>query len=88
MSKTMEKNNKLDELTEALLKWAEEDGTNRSVMLIAGDEDSVRNVYQGSKRNLVESLTNAMLRDKELRSVCASAFFMYEKNRANDNDEE
>lgn len=82
------KNNKLDELTEALIKWAEEDEANRSVMLIVGDEINVRNVYQGSKRNLVESLTNALLKDKELRSVCASAFFMYEKNRAKYDDEE
>lgn len=84
----MMKNNKQDELSKALLKWAEEDEDNRSVMLIAGDEESVCNAYQGSKHNLVESLTNALLKDKELRSVCASAFFMYEKNRAKYDDEE
>ena len=72
------KNNKQDELAEALLKWAKEDADNRSVMLIVGDEGSVRKTYHGSRGNLVESLAEAMIADKELRSVCASALFKYE----------
>lgn len=82
----MTKNNKQDELAEALLKWAEEDEDNRSVMLIAGDEESVRNTYYGSRGNLIESLAEAMRTDKELRSLCANALFMYETNKANDYD--
>ena len=67
----MTKSNKQDELADALLKWADEDEENRSVMLIAGDEESVRKTYHGSRGNLVESLAEAMIADKELRSVCA-----------------
>lgn len=74
----MTKNNKQDKLAEALLKWAEEDEDNRSAILIAGDEESVRKTYYGSRGNLVESLAEAMIADKELRSVCASALFKYE----------
>lgn len=82
----MTKSNKQDELAEALLRWAEEDEDNRSVMLIAGDEESVRNTYYGSRGNLVESLAEAMRTDMELRSVCANALFMYEQNKAKYND--
>lgn len=84
----MTKNKKQDELAEALLRWAEEDEDNRSVMLIASDEESVRKTYYGSRGNLVESLAEAMRTDKELRGVCASALFMYEQNKASDNDKE
>lgn len=84
----MTKNNKQDELAEALLKWAKEDEAYRSVMLIAGDEDSVRNTYHGSIGNLVSSLAQAMRTDEELRVLCARALFVYEKNRAKYDDEE
>lgn len=84
----MTKSNKKDELSEALLRWTEEDEDNRSVMLIAGDKESVRKTYYGSGGNLVESLAEAMRGDKVLRRVCANALFMYENNKANDYDEE
>ena len=84
----MTKSNKQDELADALLKWADEDEENRSVMLIAGDEESVRKTYHGSRGNLVESLAEAMIADKELRSVCASALFKYEINKTNNYDKE
>lgn len=84
----MTKSNKQDELAEALLEWAEEDEDNRSVMLIAGDEESVRNAYRGSRHNLVVSLVNVLLKDKELRSMCARALVLYEKNKENDYDED
>lgn len=71
-------NNKQDEQAEALLRWAEEDLDNRSVIIIAGDEESVLKTYYGSGGNLVESLAEAMIADKELRSVCASALFKCE----------
>lgn len=84
----MTKNNKLEELAEALLEWAKEDEENRSVMLIAGDEKNVRNAYRGSRRNLIVSLANAMLKDKNLRSMCAEALSLCEKNKEPDYDEE
>ena len=84
----MTKSKKMKELSEALIEWVEEDGANRSVMLIAGDEKSVRNAYRGSRDNLVESLANAMLKDEELCSMCARALALCEKNKENDYDEE
>ena len=74
----MTKSDKQGELAEALLEWAKEDEENRSVLVLAGDEESVRKTYHGSRGNLVESLAEAMIADKELRSVCASALFKYE----------
>lgn len=82
----MTKSNKQDEWAEALLKWAEEDAENRSVMLISGDEESVRKTYHGSSDNLVLVLANAMLKDKKLRSMCARALALCERNKENDND--
>ena len=85
------KNNKMDELAEALLKWAKEDD-NRSVILIAGDGKDVTRVYHGRRGNLIESLTESVSRDKEMRSVCVGALFvrallMNKENEANDHDE-
>lgn len=82
----MTKNVDMEELSEALFRWNEEDKANRSVMLIAGDEKNVRNAYRGSRRNLIVSLANAMLKDKDLRSMCAEAYVMCLRNKANDND--
>lgn len=82
----MTKNNKRNELAEALLEWAKEDEENRSVMLIACDEENVRKTYHGSGKNLVLSLANAMLEDEELCSVYATAMLIYKENKANDDD--
>ncbi len=82
----MTKNNKQNELAEALLRWSEEDEDNRSVMLIAGDEEGIRKTYHGSRGHLVESLAEAMIADKELRSICASALFKYETDKAKYNE--
>lgn len=84
----MTKNNKLEELAEALLEWAKEDEENRSVMLIAGDEKNVRNAYRGSRRNLIVYLANTMLKDKDLRSMCAEAYAMCLRYKAKEYDEE
>lgn len=84
----MMKNNKQDELAEALLRWAKEDENNRSVILIASDEESVRKTYFGSGSDLVESLARAMLDDEELYSVFATAMLIYNANKENDDDEE
>ncbi len=84
----MEKNNKQDELAEALLEWAKEDEDNRSVILIASDEESVRKTYNGRGGNLVESLVQAMRTDEDLYSVFATAMLIYNANKENDDDEE
>lgn len=79
-------NSTQEEAVSTLLEWARKDEENRSVMLIAGDEKNVRNAYRGSRRNLIVSLANAMLKDKDLRSMCAEAYAMCEKYKENDND--
>ena len=84
----MEKNNKQDELAEALLEWAKEEEDNRSVILIASDEESVRKTYNGRGDNLVESLVQAMRTDEDLYSVFATAMLIYNANKENDDDEE
>lgn len=83
----MMKNNKQDELAEALLEWAKEDADNRSVMLIAGDEENIRKTYFGSGSDLVESLVRAMLDDEELYTLFATAMLLYRNNKENDDDE-
>lgn len=85
------KNNKIDELDEALLRWAKEDD-NRSVILIAGDGKDVTRVYHGRMGKLIESLTESVSRDKEMHSMCVRALFvrallMNKENEANAHDE-
>lgn len=84
----MTKSNKQDELAEALLEWAAEDEENRSVLLIACDEENVRKTYHGSGENLVLSLANALLEDEELCSLCATAICICRTKKAKDDDEE
>ena len=71
----MAKNSKQYEMAKALLKWAKEDGDNRSVLLIAGDGENLCKVYSGSGISLVEFVSI----DKNLRSMCAIALSMCEK---------
>lgn len=80
------KNNKQDELAEALLRWAEEDVENRSVLVLADDESGTRLVYNGTGVNIANVLANAMLNDRKLYSVCASAMLIYRNNKENDDD--
>lgn len=82
----MTMSNKQDELAEALLEWAKEDEENRSVLMLAGDESGTRLVYNGGGINLANVLANAMLQDKGLCTVCASAMLIYRNNKANDDD--
>ncbi len=84
----MTKSNKQDELAEALLRWADKDEDNRSVMLIASDEENIRKTYFGRGSNLVESLARAMLDDEELYTLFATAMLIYNANKENDDDEE
>lgn len=84
----MTKNNKQDELAEALLSWAEEDEENRSLLVLADDKRGTRLVYNGGGINLANALANAMLQDKGLRAVCATAMLIYKANKENDDDNE
>ena len=81
-------NNEQDEAVSTLLEWAKEDEENRSVMLIACDEENVRKTYNGRGGNLVESLAQAMRTDEELYFLFATAMLLYINNKANDDDEE
>lgn len=89
----MKKNNKQDELTSALLRWAEEDEENRSVLVLAGDEDNTRLAYNGTNRNLVTDLAIFMRKDERIRQVFADAMLLLEDYEASlakeqSNDEE
>ena len=64
---------KREEAINALLEWTMEDVTNRSVMIFALDKEHVRTAYNGSGRNLVESLAVSMLNEEMIRSVYAQA---------------
>lgn len=83
----MTKSNKQDELAEALLRWADEDVENRSVLVLVDDESGTRLAYDGTGTNLANILANAMLQDEKLCCVCATAMLIYKKNKANDYDE-
>ena len=76
------KNNKQDELAEALLRWADEDEDNRSVLVLAGDEENTRLAYHGTNRNLVTDLAIFMRKDERLRQVCADAMILLEDYEA------
>lgn len=89
----MTKSNKQDELAEALLEWAKEDEENRSVLLLAGDEDNTRLAYNGTNRNLVTDLAIFMRKDERIRQVFADAMLLLEDYEASlakgqSNDEE
>lgn len=84
----MTKNNKKDELTEALFRWAEEDNENRSVLVLADDESDTCLGCKGVGANLAKALANAMLQEKELRDVCAYAMLLYTHDKENDHDKE
>lgn len=83
----MARNNKRLEWAEALLKWAEEDEDNRSVLLIVADEEGATRVCCGKMGNLVAALAEFTSTDEDLRGVCVGALFMSKENKTNDNDE-
>lgn len=82
----MTKNNQRDELTEALVRWAEEDKENRSVLVLADDESSTRSACNGMSVNITNALANAMINDRQLYVVCATAMLMYKELETKDND--
>ena len=84
----MTKSSKQDKLAEALLRWADEDVENRSLLVLVDDESGTRLAYDGTGTNLANILANAMLQDKKLCCVCATAMRIYKENKAKNNDEE
>lgn len=82
------KNNKRDELVDELVRWAEEDKENRSVLVLADDESSTRSACNGMSVNITNALANAMINDRQLYIVCATAMLMYKELETKDNDEE
>lgn len=76
----MTKNNKRDELIDELVRWAEEDEENRSLLVLADDKRGTRLVYNGGGINLANALANAMLQEDKLRSVCDCAMLLYRNN--------
>lgn len=84
----MTKNNKKDELAEALFRWAEEDKENRSVLVLADDESDTHLGCMGGGANLAKALANAMLQEEKLRSVCDCAMLLCRNNKENDHDKE
>lgn len=81
------KNNKRDELVDELVRWAKEDKENRSVLVLADDESSTSSACNGTGFNIANALVNAMLNNRRLYSVYATAMLIYKKNKANDYDE-
>lgn len=84
----MTKNNTQDELVDELVRWAKEDKENRSVLVLADDESSTRSACNGMGVNIANALANAMLQDRMLYIVCATAMLIYKANNENDDDEE
>lgn len=81
-------NNTQEEAVSTLLGWAEEDEGNRSVLVLADDESSTRSACNGTGVNIANALVNAMLNDRRLYSVYATAMLIYKENNENDDDEE
>ena len=78
----MTKNNTQEEAVSTLLEWAKEDEDNRSLLIIAEEEDRHRSAYNGTELTLVTSLVVAMHKDDILRQVCAKAMMLLEKYEA------
>lgn len=79
---TMTMNSTQNEAVRALLEWAKEDEDNRSLLIIAEEEDRHRSAYNGTELTLVTSLVVAMHKDDILRQVCAKAMMLLEKYEA------
>lgn len=80
------KNNKRDELVDELVRWAEEDKENRSVLIIADDESDTSLDCNGNGANMANMLAKAMINNKQLYIVCATAMLMCKELETKDND--
>ena len=84
----MTKNNKQDELVDELVRWAKEDKENRSVLVLADDESDTSLACNGYGANIANILAKAMINNRLLYIVCATAMLIYKANNENDDDEE
>ena len=84
----MTKNNKLDELVDELVRWAKEDKENRSVLVLADDGSDTSLACNGKGANIANILAKAMIDNRLLYIVCATAMLIYKANNENDDDEE
>lgn len=82
----MTKNNKRDELVDELVRWAEEDKENRSVLIIADDESDTSLACNGNGANIANILAKAMINNRLLYIVCATAMLMCKELETKDND--
>lgn len=84
----MTNSNKQDELVDELVRWAKEDKENRSVLVFADDESSTISACNGTVFNIANALANAMLNNRRLYSVYATAMLIYKELETKDNDDE
>lgn len=84
----MTKNNKQDELVDELVRWAKEDKENRSVLVLADDGSDTSLACNGKGANIANILAKAMIDNRLLYIVCATAMLIYKANNENDDDEE
>lgn len=80
----MGENNNHNGAIDTLIGWSEEDDDNRCVMIVASDEERVRMAYNGSRRNLAAALMASILKDEELKKVCAYALAEVDKVVSNE----
>lgn len=82
----MTKNNKRDELVDELVRWAKEDKENRSVLVLADDESDTNLACNGKGANIANILAKAMINNRLLYIVCATAMLIYKELETKDND--
>ena len=82
----MTKNNKRDELVDELVRWAKEDKENRSVLVLADDESDTNLACNGNGANIANILAKAMINNRLLYIVCATAMLMCKELETKDND--
>lgn len=82
----MTKNNKQDELVDELVRWAKEDKENRSVLVLADDGSDTSLACNGKGANIANILAKAMIDNRLLYIVCATAMLMCKELETKDND--
>lgn len=78
-------NNKKDEAIRALSEWAKEDKENRSVLVLADDESDTSLDCNGNGANMANMLAKAMINNRLLYIVCATAMLMCKELETKDN---
>lgn len=70
---------------EALLKWAADDEEERSLLIVADDEDGTIYSCYGHKTNLISALVAFMIKDEAGQRLIEDALITLEKYK-HDND--